>query len=353
MDRFLVLEDGTIYRGKGFGSDTGASGEVVFTTSMTGYVETLTDPSYLGQIIVFAHPTIGNYPWSEEMMESGLVHAAGVITREGHTIMGSRTGKEPLHDLLETYGVPGIDGIDTRSLIMKIREKGTMKGVICSDPSTATEFVDIGSMNLLRQLKVKRRTVSGEGEMNILMIDTGAKKSMIDHLSALGNIEIVPYDHDFSSINAGHDLLFLTNGPGDPNHPANEKMIQYVRENIGRIPVAGICLGHQIIALAAGASTSKMRFGHRGVNHSVSDGLRTFVTSQNHGYAVDTKSIQKTAMDITLVDTNDGTVEGLRNAELGLLSVQFHPEARPGPWDALSFFGEVRDMVMRFNAKKA
>lgn len=352
MDRFLVLEDGTIYKGKGFGSDLHVSGEVVFTTSMTGYVETLTDPSYLGQIVVFAHPTIGNYPWNEEMMESSRVQVAGVITREGHAFLNSSSGREPLHSLLVTYGVPGIDGIDTRSLIMKIREKGTMKGVICSDPSAVTEFVDIGTQDLLKRLNVRSRFISGKGDMRILMIDTGAKKSMIDHMSELGDIQVIPYDYDFSRLSADHDLLFLTNGPGDPNHPANSKMIEYVRNNIGQKPVAGICLGHQVIALASGARTSKMRFGHRGVNHSVNDGLRIFVTSQNHGYAVDRGSLQGTGLEVTLVDSNDGTVEGLANPDLGVLSVQFHPEARPGPWDASAFFKEVRDMVMRFNAKK-
>ncbi len=352
MDRYLVLEDGTTFKGKGFGSDIETSGEVVFTTSMTGYAETLSDPSFRGQILVFASPTIGNYDWNEDMLESEKIQVSGIITRDGHAIYRSSEKEEQLDLLLKKYEIPGIDGLDTRTLIMKIREKGAMKGIICNDPGSVTVIPDSMSSDLLKELNVQRRKVKGSGDLKVLLIDTGAKKSMISLLSKVGDLDIIPYNEDFTNLKENYNLIFVSNGPGDPSHANNTPLISFLKSQIGKVPVAGICLGHQLIALACGASTIKMKYGHRGVNHSVTDGQRVLITTQNHGYAVDRKSLVNTGLEITLWDSNDGTIEGLQDRKRGIMSVQYHPEASPGPLDTLDFFSKVDEMASNFIANK-
>ena len=352
MEKYLVLEDGTIFKGTAFGSGADSTGEVVFTTSMTGYVETLTDPSYRGQIVVFASPTTGNYAWNEEMMESDRVQVSGVITKDGHAIYRSTYSDEPLDGFLKKYAIPGIDGIDTRRLIMKIRESGTMKGAICSDPSDLQGIPDPMSTDLLGELRIRKRTIPGSGEFAILLVDTGAKRSIISRLSAIGTVDIVPYNADFASLGEDYDLIFLSNGPGDPAHPANRPLTDFVASRMGKVPIAGICLGHQIIALASGAHTIKMKYGHRGVNHSVTDGRKILITTQNHGYSVDEASIEGTRLKVTLRDSNDRTVEGLESKRKSIMSVQYHPEASPGPMDSMNFFRDVENLARGGRAER-
>ncbi|MDY6819123.1 MAG: glutamine-hydrolyzing carbamoyl-phosphate synthase small subunit, partial [Halobacteriales archaeon] len=320
-------------------------GELVFTTAYTGYEESLTDPSYEEQVLTFAYPLIGNYGVRPERFESDRVHPSAVVAREL---------TDDVADWLAEEGVPAIDRIDTRDLVIDIRDRGAMKCGIAAGPEATPEqakaqlescpsmsdHTDIGS-----QVSVAEPQTHGAGNdgPDVALIDCGVKGSIIDSLVARdATVTVLPYDTTPATIESvDPDLLFISNGPGDPKHfDAAEALVdQYA----GELPIAGICLGQQVVANALGGSTEKMEFGHRGVNQPVRD-CRTdqvVMTTQNHGYTVDDVGELK----VTQVNVNDGTPEGLDNEALEILTRQYHPEAHPGPNDSLSFFDDALDMA--------
>lgn len=347
MNGILYLEDGTVYSGKCFGKMGTFVGELVFNTSMTGYGEILTDPSYAGQIINMTYPLIGNYGINEKQLESQKIYAKGLVIRSGCTTPSNYTSQQTLDSFLKSMNVIGIEGIDTRSVTKKIRNKGTMRCVITSEDLTVRElqncFENIQiENNFVKSISTKKiYNIKGTGHKVVLM-DFGAKGNIIESLKSRNcDVTVVPYNTSFEEImKINPDGVMLSNGPGDP------KDIYEIIENIKKIvktkPTFGICLGHQILALAFGGDTYKMRFGHRGGNHGVYDieKDRAFITSQNHGYAVSEESVKDKDLTITHINLNDRTVEGMKHKKLPVFSVQFHPEAAPGPYDTEYLFDE-------------
>jgi carbamoyl-phosphate synthase small subunit len=332
MTGFLVLEDGTTFRGESVGADAYALGEAVFTTAMTGYQEVVTDPSYAEQLVCFTAPMIGNYGVAPLRNESRTVHARAAIMREARGPAWT--------DWLTERGIPALSGIDTRSLVQRLREGGAMRAAVVAGDGSIDE-----TLRAVRELEpMEGRALAGsvstavpyahgdEGGPRIAVLDYGCKRSIVNRLAAAG-AEVVVYPHDTPAdavLEAGPEGVLLSNGPGDPAALENE--IEEVRRLLGRVPVLGICLGHQLLALATGLETYKLRFGHRGANHPVLERAtgRVLVTSQNHGFAVRASE----AEEATHVSLYDGTVEGLDYPRHRARSFQFHPEAGPGPHDA-------------------
>lgn len=349
MKAVLGLEDGTYFRGEGLGVKGVVQGELVFTTQYTGYEEALTDPSYKGQILMFTYPLIGNYGISGETFQSDRMHAEGLVVREACSHPSHHKSKRSIYEFLKDEGKSGIMGIDTRMLTIKTRERGTMKAAIIVGDDNGEEAVrlareqpDIGTLDLIGRVTC-RETYHVKGhasEGNIVLMDFGAKRNIIKSLSKRGvNVTVVPANTRVKDIlKYEPDALLLSNGPGDPQQARNG--IEVVKELAGQLPIFGICLGHQIISLALGGNTYKMKFGHRGANQPVKDLKRGIVhiTSQNHGYAVDDKSLDEKEVFINQFNANDGTVEGLEHRHLEIMSVQYHPEAHPGPLDTEKFF---------------
>ncbi|MEF8857176.1 MAG: glutamine-hydrolyzing carbamoyl-phosphate synthase small subunit [Haloplanus sp.] len=343
-DAYLALEDGRVVEARGRVSGR-TRGELVFTTAYTGYEESLTDPSYEEQVLTFSYPLIGNYGVRSERFESDRIHPRAAIAREF---------TEDIVAWLDEEGVPAIDHLDTRELVTSIREEGAMKCGIAVGPDATpedakaeldackamSEHTDIGA-----QVSVDEPVVyEGGSAATIALIDCGAKGSIIDSLVARDvTVHVLPYDATRADVEEiDPDLLFISNGPGDPeNFEAAEALVD---SYVGDLPVAGICLGQQVVANALGGSTEKMAFGHRGVNQPVRDldSGRVVMTTQNHGYTVGEPGDQ---LDVTQVNVNDGTAEGLENDELGVITRQYHPEANPGPHDSLDFFDDVIDLV--------
>ncbi len=338
---YLCLEDGSTFAGTGFGAVVPAYGEIVFTTSMSGYLEAITDPSYRGQILVFAFPTIANYPMEKGIMEAGVPHVAGLVTKEGHAFLTHGGYSSQLSAFLSASGVPAIDGIDTREIVLKIREKGSMRAWISPDPDKKDFSIDPLAQDLIYPTvshRIERIRNPNSGK-RILFVNAGSKRSVINRMADLASLTVVPYDLDIPD--EKYDAIFISNGPGDPDSPHLRKVINYVRDRIGETRLYGICLGQQIIALAYGAKTYKMHFGHRGSNHAVTDGKRIRITTHNHGFAVDSKSAESKGIKITEWDANDGTPEGLADEKNMVSSVQYHPEASPGPHDSMDFFRQI------------
>jgi carbamoyl-phosphate synthase small subunit len=330
MTGFLALEDGAVFRGESVGADGFAFGEAVFTTAMTGYQEVVTDPSYAEQIVVFSAPMIGNYGVAAERCESVRPHARAVVMREARGPAWT--------DWLYQKGVVALSGIDTRSLVIHLREQGAMRSIAVAGEAS----VDEALAAVRKQPEMSGRALaaavsSGEpyvfsdaGTARIAVVDYGCKRSIFDRLAWAGAaVTVYPHDADPDEL-AQYDGVLLSNGPGDPEPLTQE--VEAVKALLGRVPLLGICLGHQLLALATGHDTFKLRFGHRGANHPVLEkrSNRVLVTSQNHGFAV-APSAEPSATHVSLYD---GTVEGLDFPELHARSVQFHPEARPGPHDA-------------------
>lgn len=344
----LALEDGTVYKGEGFGFQTVKTGEVVFATGMTGYVESLTDPSYKGQILMSTYPLQGNYGISRDWFQSEGIKAEGFIVRELNKHPSHIKSEESLSEFLEEYGIPGISGIDTRSLTLKIRRHGTMKGVLATEDLEDQELIrmareqpGIEQMDLVDEVCVKEPLVLGEEYKNrVLVLDCGIKNNSIKALlNRKIGVVLLPYKTDLKDIlDYDAHALLVSSGPGDPKRV--KKAIETVRNLSEKLPIWGICLGQQIIGMSFGAKIYKMKFGHRGINQPVKDlqSGKVSITSQNHGFTIDPASVKDTPLEITQINLNDSTVEGIKHQELPISSVQYHPEAGPGPHDTDYYF---------------
>jgi carbamoyl-phosphate synthase small subunit len=329
MSGLLVLEDGAVFRGESIGAPGTAFGEAVFTTAMSGYQEVVTDPSFHGQIVCFSAPMIGNYGVAERRSESPAVHPSGVLMREARG--PDWTG------WLRQRGVPALTGIDTRSLVLHLRERGAMRAALVAgevDVAATLERVrsrpSMAGASLAAAVSTREPYDLGDGPVRVAVVDYGVKRSILRRLVGAGAAAtVLPHDVDAATL-ARFDGVLLSNGPGDPEPLAGEAAT--VRELLGRVPVLGICLGHQLLARAVGHATFKLPFGHRGANHPVLERTtgRVVVTSQNHGFAVAPGG----GREATHESLYDGTIEGLDFRELRARSVQFHPEAGPGPHDA-------------------
>lgn len=345
MKGILYLEDGTLYEGKGFGKLGTSFGELVFNTSMTGYEEILTDPSYAGQVINMTYPLIGNYGVNSIEKESEKIHARGLIVRKESNNPSNYMSEETLDKMLKNMNIIGISDVDTRSITKKIRSIGAMKCVISNETLTVKQLQECLEKsqipkNFVEEVSTKEvMHIEGKGPKVVLM-DFGAKKNIVNNLKIRDcDITIVPYNTSYEDIvKLNPDGVLLSNGPGDPKDVI--EAIETAKKVILKYPTFGICLGHQILALAVGGDTYKMKYGHRGGNHGVYDieRDRAYITSQNHGYAVNKESIKDKDMVVTHVNLNDDTVEGMRHKTLPVFSVQFHPEGAPGPEDTEYLF---------------
>jgi carbamoyl-phosphate synthase small subunit len=341
----VLLEDGTWFPGSATRRIEPAFGEVVFTTNITGYQETFTDPSYLGQIVVMTAPMIGNYGVNSEDMESERPQVSGVVVRELSRHPSNWRADVPLDQWLAQAGVPLIEGVDTRRLTRHIRERGAMRGVLAEGQEPSRELT-----SLLMASTVRERTSYGEGP-HIISYDYGMKRNIVRKLVATGfRVTVVPAATSAAEVRELEpDGLFLSNGPGDP--AAVSYTFDIIRElSGGGLPTFGICLGHQLIGIAFGGQTAKLPYGHRGGNHPVRDVEtgRVLITTQNHGFAVvgDEGGVPGApSLEVTHLNLNDGTIEGIRHRELPLFAVQYHPEAAPGPHDAYPHFSEFLSLV--------
>ncbi len=346
-NRKLILEDGSEYIGYGFGADKTAVCEIVFNTSVTGYQEIVSDPSYTDQAVVMSYPLIGSYGVADEDFESRMISPSGLIIREINENPSNFRSTRSLSELLAENGVPGLYGVDTRKLVRSIRDLGARRGVIADISMTAEE-----GKKLLAETPVPHDAVSrcsctkkwysrtSNPRFHVVAVDCGMKSNIVRMLNKNKcNVTIVPYNTTAEEILALRpDGVFISNGPGDPTDVP--EVIETLRQLRGKLPIFGICLGHQLIALSYGASTYKLKFGHRGGNHPVRD-VRTgkiVITSQNHSYAVDEKSLEKTDLQVSHKNVLDDTVEGLYCDADKVFSVQYHPESAPGPQDGSYLF---------------
>jgi carbamoyl-phosphate synthase small subunit len=355
----LYLEDGTLFVGESFGGEGRQVGEVVFNTGITGYQEVLSDPSYCGQIVTMTYPLIGNYGIARDDFEAVRPFVHGFVVRHHEDVPSNWRAQYSLGDLLKEYDIVGISGIDTRMLTRKLRSYGTMKGVIATGDVSVEELKErLLANDLLRDQVSRVSTKSvfnapGKGQRIVLM-DFGSKSGIMRDLTGRGcDVVVVPHDATTAEImRLRPDGVLLSNGPGDPKDVPHA--VETVRQLLGTLPVFGICLGHQLFALACGADTEKLKFGHRGGNHPVKDleSGRCYITSQNHGYTVKKESLDGTGLVVTHINNNDGTIEGLKHATYPAFSVQYHPEASPGPLDSSYLFDDFLDMVRRFYAER-
>ncbi|SFH18316.1 carbamoyl-phosphate synthase small subunit [Desulfotomaculum arcticum] len=354
MKAVLALEDGTIFTGQSFGAAGEQWGEVVFNTGMTGYQEVLTDPSYCGQIVVMTYPLIGNYGVNREDYESIRSFIRGFVVREACDYPSNWRATYKIDNFLAREGVLGISGVDTRALTRHLRSHGTMRGVIGTgntDPALLVEKAracpQLTGQKLVEEVATSQiYTLPGDGP-RVVLIDLGSKHNIIRRIRDRGcSVIVVPPGITPEKIaELAPDGVLLSNGPGDPTDvPAT---IATTRALIGKYPVFGICLGNQIMALALGAKTYKMKFGHRGANHPVKDlaSGRVYITSHNHGFSVDEESLKGLDVDVSHINLNDNTVEGIRHRHLPLFAVQYHPEASPGPHDSDYIFDQFMDMM--------
>lgn len=352
MQKYLILEDGSVYIGESFGAERETIGEVVFTTGMTGYQEAMTDQSYADQILVFTNPLIGNYGVTFADNESFEPQIKGVICHQVARRPDNWRMQGTLPDFLKRLDIPGIQGIDTRELVKKLRVHGTLRAKITNSAAQANEIADElkkldVTKGIIKRVATKSPYPVPGSKRNIVVIDFGIKHSILRELAKRDcNCIVLPYTVTAKEVLALHpDGILLSNGPGDPKEMT--AAAEMVREVEKHVPLFGICMGHQVFALANGAETYKMKFGHRGFNHPVREIATGNIgfTSQNHGYAVAADSIDKDNLMITHIEINDGSVEGIRHKKYPAFSVQFHPDATPGPHDEVSLFDDFMSMI--------
>ncbi len=362
MNSYLILEDGTIYEGTSIGAAKEVISEIVFNTSMTGYLEVMTDPSYVGQAICMTYPLIGNYGICFEDMESRGLWLDAFIVRELSEIPSNWRSENTIQNLLKQYAIPGIAGIDTRALTKHLRDKGTMNGMLTNKHYEGDELKE--ALERIKNYKIKDAVkIATEKNVELFpandddnlkthkkvaLLDLGAKRNIIRSLNNKG-LDVVCYPSDAKAediIADNPDGIMLSNGPGDPKD--NEDVIKEIKKLYDTdIPIFAICLGHQLMALATGADTYKLKFGHRGGNHPVKDVEtgRVYITSQNHGYAVDMNTVNPEVAVEAYKNVNDGTNEGLKYIGKNIVTVQFHPEASPGPKDSEILFDKFIEMM--------
>ncbi len=345
---YLILQDGRVFEGVRFGAETDTVGELVFTTGMCGYIETLTDPSYAGQIVMQTYPLIGNYGIIREDFE-GACCVRGYVVREWCDAPSNFRTDCDLDTFLKEQGVPGLYGVDTRELTRIIREHGVMNAAICDEvPADLTPIETYAVTGVVEAVSCREASVhpaEGEERFHVSLLDYGAKRNIVRELQKRGcTVTVLPATTSAEEILAADpNGVMLSNGPGDPAE--NVYQIEQIRKLLGKVPMFGICLGHQLTALAAGGSTYKLKYGHRGVNQPVRDveGVRTYITSQNHGYAVDSDTVKLGR--VRFANANDGTCEGIDYPELKAFTVQFHPEACTGPKDTSFLFDRFVDLM--------
>ncbi len=366
MRGYLILESGEIIEGEGLGKEGETGGEIVFNTSMTGYIEAITDPSYKGQILMFTYPLIGNYGVCKKDFQSDGPKVQAIVAKEICQKPSNWQSQESLRDFLIKFQIPAISNVDTRYLTKKIRTQGTMKAILKISKTKlkkieienlkkkVKKIPSISKMNLIETVSTKKikKIKSKKGKYKLGILDCGVKKAILENLIKRGaDLILLPYNFPAEKIlKLKLDGLLISNGPGDPKRA--KETIENTKKLIGKIPLFGICLGHQIIALALGLETFKLKFGHRGINQPVKD-LKTkkvLITSQNHSFAVSEKGLKEKEIEITHLNLNDNTIEGLEHKRLKIKTCQFHPEASPGPHDAEDFFDEILEFLK--NAKK-
>ena len=358
---FLVLEDGSVYRGRAFGAAGSSYGEVVFNTSMTGYQEMLTDPSYAGQIVVPTYPLIGNYGVNEDDFESRRIQVAGFVVREHCEAPSHANSTSTLDEFLSSQGVVGISGVDTRAITRRLRSRGVMMGMLAIDESPEDALAELreapayGETDFVSRVSTERpydwesaaggATAAGIHK-KVLVSDYGLKYNILRNLRSRGcEVEAMPATASAEEMLARRpDGVVLSPGPGDPE--LLDYAVETARGLVGKVPIMGICLGNQVLARAFGGSTFKLKFGHRGGNHPVRDEKtgRIYITAQNHGYAVDPDSLPS-ELEVSHFNLNDGTVEGLRHRSLPIMSIQYHSEASPGPLDNEYLFDRFLELL--------
>lgn len=352
MKRKLILEDGTVFTGHAIGSTKETTGEVVFNTSMTGYQEILSDPSYCDQIITLTYPLIGNYGTNRDDFETLLPSAGGLIVKESAIHPSNFRNIGTLDNWLKEHDIPGLTGIDTRMLTRLIRDRGTMHGRLAAETADEQSIIEslqslVPSKDKVAQVSTKNAYHAPGAGRRVVLMDYGAKHGIARNLIRRNcDVFVLPYNATAEEIlRLDPDGVMLSNGPGDPEDVP--EAVQALKGLLGKVPVFGICLGHQLLSLAGGATSSKLKFGHRGANHPVKN-IRTGkvdITSQNHGYTIDRDSLMGTDLMLTHVNVNDNTVEGVAHEYYPAFSVQYHPEACPGPNDSNELFDQFMSMI--------
>ncbi len=352
MKAVLALKDGTIFKGEGIGAEGIAKGELCFNTSMVGYEEALTDPSYKGQILTMTYPLIGNYGVRRGFFESDKIQVEGFVVKEESEFYDHRIAVRNINQFLKDYKTPAIGGVDTREITRKLRMGGVMNGVLVTSKDEinqeevvgeAKKLPDIAELDLLEKVSVKEpKDFDCKGKKTIAIIDLGIKQSIVGWLmNKKINVKLLPYNIKAQEVlDMKVNGVLISNGPGNPEKAVDA--IKLVKEIQGKLPLFGICLGHQVLALGMGAKIYKLKFGHRGSNQPVKSikENKVYITAQNHGFAVDENSVEGTGLEVTMVNLNDKSVEGVSDSKNNIYSVQFHPEAGPGPLDSNYIFDE-------------